>query len=44
MNRETRTLLEALAREVVAEPSPTAREWDDFFAMLLSHGVRPLGF
>lgn len=42
--RETFLAMEALAAEIVADAEPTAREFDDFYAMLLAHGVRPLGF
>ena len=42
--RETFLAMEAKAAELIADPPPTAREFDDFYAMLLAHGVRPLGF
>lgn len=42
--REAFLAMEALAAEIVADAEPTAREFDDFYAILLSHGVRPLGF
>ena len=42
--RETFLAMEALAAEIVADAEPTAREYDDFFAMLAEYGVRPLGF